>query len=407
MVAALAGLLALRRRRAVLGLLLLPAACGGPTEPDDSTAGTASDSAGDSGEAPLDCWADLDADGWGDDRAEPVVCRGGAVATGGDCDDAAPDRHPEAPETCDGVDDDCDGSVDEDPIDGLPFYADGDGDGYGDEAVLVTACAFGDGATLLGGDCDDADPERYPGAPENCDPVDYDCDGVTGDVPGASPACPAETCLAILEGRPDATDGVWWLARPDGAASVWCDMTNGGWTLGFLRNSVSTGSQADFGAGDVDPSGLGVDPAAASRATNASLAWIDLNELAWENLRLVDYANGAASHTSRDIPRSALRIAFGEDGYLLYGGETGYYWCGGAATFTDGGQGSTNPPMGAPAGCKGHGSLGSGWDFSESMTGNLGMTLCGGDGYGALTATWGGTWVFYGNPGGAQAIWVR
>ena len=116
---------------------------------------------------------------------------------------------------------------------------------------------------------------------------------------------------------------------------------------------------------------------------------------------------GLVTYQSRPIPRSALRIPFGQDGYTLYGGETGYYWCGGAASYTDAGIGAVNNPPGAPADCKGHGFLGSGWDFSESDAPNTGLTLCGGDGSYWLTAGWAASVVYYGGAGGAQAIWVR
>jgi hypothetical protein len=68
-----------------------------------------------------------------------------------------------------------------------------------------------------------------------------------------------------------------------------------------------------------------------------------------------------------------------------------------------------NKPSGAPNDCKGHGSLGSGWDFSASASVNLGLTMCGVDagsrwmhsGYGTSA------WVTYPAAGAAQAIWLR
>ncbi len=122
---------------------------------------------------------------------------------------------------------------------------------------------------------------------------------------------------------------------------------------------------------------------------------------------LTGHAWGETTVRSEAIPRSHLRLSFGEDGYLLYGAPSPYVWCGGDRSYTDGRTGQVDPPEGAPPGCRNYGSLGSGWDFSGSYDANLGLTLSGSDGCGALTSTWGSGWVFYGDPGGAQAIWVR
>ncbi|MFN7146168.1 MAG: fibrinogen-like YCDxxxxGGGW domain-containing protein, partial [Myxococcota bacterium] len=217
------------------------------------------------------------------------------------------------------------------------------------------------------------------------------------------------TCAAVQAGGAVA-DGAYWLALPSGeAAPVWCDLTTdgGGWTLGFVRNTASVGNQGDFGAGHESLDALGASPAAASASSTPALGWIDLEAYPWSELRVAAYASGAETFGSRLIDRDDLRIPFGSDGYYLYGGPTGYYWCGGDASYTDGGVGAVDNPEGAPADCKGHGSLGSGWDFSESPYVNAGLTLCGADGSSWLHVSWGGTYVGYGAAGGAQALWVR
>ena len=94
-----------------------------------------------------DCDGELPADELDKDGDGVIVCRQ-------DCDDANSLVFPGAPELCDGIDNDCDGV--------LPWNEqDVDGDG-------VSACE---------GDCDDQEPMSFPDAPEVCDGKDNDCDG--------------------------------------------------------------------------------------------------------------------------------------------------------------------------------------------------------------------------------------
>lgn len=80
-----------------------------------------------------------------------------------DCDDLNPAVNPDAPELCNGIDDNCDGVVDE----GCVSCSDADSDGFFAQTSCGTAV-----------DCDDANPAVNPDALEACfDSIDNNCDG--------------------------------------------------------------------------------------------------------------------------------------------------------------------------------------------------------------------------------------
>jgi predicted outer membrane repeat protein len=130
-------------------------------------------------------YADADGDGYGDASSSSVACSAPArtVSDSSDCDDGDATVFPGAEELCDGGDDDCDGTVDEEAIDMSSWYADADGDGYGDAASSTEACSAPSGSVADSSDCDDGDASVHPGAAEYCDGVDSDCDG-SADAPG-------------------------------------------------------------------------------------------------------------------------------------------------------------------------------------------------------------------------------
>ncbi|MEL6346316.1 MAG: putative metal-binding motif-containing protein [Myxococcota bacterium] len=127
-------------------------------------------------DADRDGFGDVDRVGYGcEDRITEVDPGFSFVA--GDCDDRDPAIHPGADEICDDIDNDCDGSVDVEPLDPKILYADADGDGFGDPSTRTeSSCGLRAGYVSNADDCDDRADLIYPGAAEHCDGVDNDCD---------------------------------------------------------------------------------------------------------------------------------------------------------------------------------------------------------------------------------------
>ncbi len=129
-------------------------------------------------------YADTDSDGYGDPDSATLSCSmpSGHVSDGTDCDDTEAPTFPGAVETCDGADNDCDGTIDEDDaVDTSIWYADADGDGFGDPSSATISCGPPEGHVSDDNDCDDTEPTTFPGADETCDEVDNNCDGTTDE----------------------------------------------------------------------------------------------------------------------------------------------------------------------------------------------------------------------------------
>jgi hypothetical protein len=129
-------------------------------------------------------YRDADSDGYGKAAITTLACSAPAGYTDNktglfDCDDNNSAVNPGATEVCNGIDDDCDGAIDN----GFEFNRytlDFDNDGYGDNDTSVEACAAPDGYIPDNGsvyDCKDNNSAVHPGAAEVCNGIDDDCNG--------------------------------------------------------------------------------------------------------------------------------------------------------------------------------------------------------------------------------------
>ena len=238
-----------------------------------------------------DFFADRDGDGDGlgsDGRCTCEATPPYDATSSTDCDDDDAAVYSTAPEDCDAVDSDCDGSL----TDGL--YSDADGDGDPD---CIDGDRDGDGYFVGSGpdeDCDDDNPDIHPGAEESCDEVDSDCDGslvdefdsdIDGDgtIDCMDSDADGDGSVALDAGGEDCDD-----ADPDihpGAADTWYDGVDSDCDGASDFDMDGDGHDADTeGGGDCDDDNPLVHPDAEDRGDTEDFdddcdGWIDEDDV--------------------------------------------------------------------------------------------------------------------------------
>ncbi len=329
-------------------------------------------------------YGDLDGDGYGGNWTTSTACTqpSGFVATTGDCDDLSANVNPGATEVCDGIDNNCSGSVDDSASDADDWYLDSDGDGFGDPLTGIWACSEPSGYIEDASDCDDSRAAVNPNGTEVCaDGLDNDCSGDADgadatdastwyldsdgdgfgdpnntttactqpsgyvdnstdcdDTSGSTSAC--NSCLDLLN-QGNTTDGIYSLTvNGQAAADFYCDMTTdgGGWTLvewvisGFhattaaVSESSLSGRTTHAKIDDADIVALaqaGQGQALVSKSDGSSTYLQTYDSSAWSSFSSTEWTNQSFTSTAADGSTGTCNGHYNNRGFSTYSDSHG------------------------------------------------------------------------------------
>ena len=151
----------------------------------------------------------------GDNRGAPGMSMqacslpNGYVTTANDCNDMCNVCWTGASETCDTLDNNCTGGIDEGVT--TRFFRDADADTHGNPAMFMDACGVPNGYVVNQNDCDDTCDVCWTSNAEVCDAEDNNCSGASDEaftcVLGTSVAC-STTCGTMGTGSCTAMCGI-------------------------------------------------------------------------------------------------------------------------------------------------------------------------------------------------------
>ena len=316
----------------------------------------------------------------GDGYVECTIDSGGwqgdvGVIGGDDCDDSDALMSPGDIEQCDGIDNDCNGQVDEGLL--SVYYYDGDGDGTGNPNATIQACSVPGGYVVNASDCNDGNSAVYTGATEICDNIDNDCDGTVdegllntyyldndgdgfGNINvimgacsqpngfvtnaddcndsnvnatniGSDASCARGSCLALISEDPTLTTGDYWIQPNSSTAfEATCDMNTdgGGWTkVSFpIAHTYLNGSMTNVEAANTRGIDATTGPYTQDGSSNHTHYYTFTFSSGFSEFRFDDYkvrANGGGSHTS-DLNPSVFVISSWNQGYSGCYGDVGW-----------------------------------------------------------------------------------